>query len=346
MSTSTTYELTNDERALLQELTALQGEMSDRDFSARYLSYSGSAWNRMKSALKPDSAGGYFAMVGDARKVFVNLQSSLMLLKRGEAMRRKAETGTYHELPPFAAVFKAIDECREKKGDPNRLIVFLAETGGGKSKLGERITVSRKFVGIVVEARQSWKKSEWNALTQIAEAAGLNTRTLYSKKMLEDGVVDFFNKHDAVLFIDEAEYFGPDVINLIKFLLNESSVTIVVAALPEAYARWNDPAKRSWHEAKQLKRRTHAIVRGPGGDGKAGKSAIRITPEQAQKFLEGCNLNGSMNQARAMAAKAANEFGAYDFLTRLATELRNDTKPDLDDVENAITRVKAFIGVE
>jgi hypothetical protein len=125
-----------------------------------------------------------------------------------------------------------------------------------------------------------------------------------------------------VLAIDEANYFTPDGLNFIKAVLNQTRCVVVLATLPEDYARWT-AANR--HQTRQLVRRSVGIFRAPS------VSARDVRSIQAAGWPE-LHLNGSA----AKVAAAANRFGGLDLVVRILEEV---DPHDPDDATGAIERI-------
>ncbi len=229
----------------------------------------------------------------------------------------------------FEAVFRAIEEAKARKG-PHGLVFFLAPTGGGKTRLCEEVIGDG---GFVVEARKSWRKSYWTALCDIADGLNVSRRNIWTASQLEDEIaVKSMAIKNGVLAIDEGRFFGPDTLDLLIWLLNKTTLTILICAPPEYYDRW---ATKHRSEAAQVVRRTHMVIK-----------ANVITADDAEKILKECALNGSLRDAAKLARDAANDFGRYDFLHRLADKLAEQPFHGLDDVRNAIAKVHADMNAQ
>ena len=309
---------TEHQQKVLSDLCSIQDQIkqSDEDFARDHLNYSPTVWFRLKSGQYP---------VKDLDKVFVTLAQDLRRLREELAIANKRGVQTYHKFDHFTAVLKAITECRTKRNE-NRLVVYLADTGGGKSTLLNQ--VRKDFNGIIVEARESWRKSYFAACSDIALAAGASG-AFRGEHDAEAGLITALQTRRMVMGIDEGEYFGPRTINLLKLILNETETVIVLCAIPPLFDRWNQAA---WIESQQLKRRTHVVIRCP-----------LIQPADVSEFLAGKISLGTDHKAGCLAiAKAANDFGKYDLITRVMEDLVNgpSDNPTLADVEKTVDSVK------
>ena len=323
MQTKEKFILSAEQSALIAELERQQRQLgkSDGEFCRDHLSYSPTVWSRVKS-------GDYWTMVSDPESVLIQLALDLKNLERDLAYAQRHAAQEFREFDDFAAVLKAIRQCRAKDlADPDRLVVFLADTGGGKSALCAH--VAREFNGVVVEAREGWTRSYFTCLRDIADALGVNAAKIFSKTTLEDEILRKLTSRRRVLAIDEAEFFGVGALNLVKLILNKTPTVILLCAIGEAYDRWN---RSLWHEAAQVRRRTDTLIR---------QSVIR--PKEVKPFLKECGLNGCLEEAANCVAQAANEFGRFNTVRTLARKLTGQAA-DLDDVISAVRLHKQKLG--
>lgn len=305
---------------VLNQLRDLQAQLalSDGAFVQRHLTVSQTVWSRINS-------GNYPA---DVTSAFLKLEGNLRQI-RIERARNAKLTGnrTFHAFTQQQSVISAVTTCKLKPADdPNRFVAYLAKTGGGKTALGRELKVMHD--GILVEARESWRKSYFAALCDIALAAGVSEADVSKgERAAETALLKRLNANRRVLIVDEGEYFGPRTINLVKLILNQSPTVVVVLAIPELFERWQ---KAAWLEAQQINRRAEAIV-----------ELELVTPEEVQRFLAGrVTLNGDAKQVGGLIAKAANEFGAYDLVTRVATQLVTDEAGGTVGAEQAAQAVR------
>lgn len=309
-----------EEQAIVDALAKHQEtlELSDEAFARDYLSYTVTVWGRVKK-------GEYWDMVADGSGVVDMLANDLSRLQRDLVLRGRFDGQMFARHKAFDALLKAVDAClRKPLANPDRLIVTLAPTGGGKSASCGQLVKLRKAV--MVEARRAWQRSYFSALKDLSKAVGVKgVDECYAAARLEEKLLETLMSRRFVVAIDEGEFFSPDTLNLLKLCLNESPVVIVLAVIPEAYQAWNDSAK---HEAWQIRRRTHAVV-----------ELEAISPEVAEQFFRHARPDG---EAVAAACKLANAFGHFDTLDRLAREFPNGEVIDLEAMRKAGDRVRKF----
>jgi DNA transposition AAA+ family ATPase len=291
---------TPGQRDVLKQLRELQTQlsMSDAAFVREHLTLSSTTWSRLNS-------GTYSA---NAASAFVTLDGDLRQLRVKLATDHKI-TGNrpFYEFSQQQAVISAVTSCKLKpEDDPVRLVVFLSESGGGKTRLARELTVMHN--GLMIEGRESWRKSYYAALCDIGAIAGVSADDLKrGEHSAEVGLIKKLKANRRVLIIDEGEYFGPRTINLVKLILNQTPTVVVLLAIPELFARWQ---RAAWEEAKQLNRRAEAII-----------TDSKVTPDDVQLFFAGRVTLHEAGAVCAMIAKAANEFGRYGMVERIVDQL-------------------------
>ncbi len=295
--------------------------VSDREFAQNYLKiYTESTWSKLRG-------GTYKAK--DLSKAFGELKSALTSIRRRIVRQLKStQGGRYHELDQFAAMARAVRDCLEKKGE-NRLIIYVAPTGGGKSRFIAELD-SRESV-TSLRASEAWFSSYYHASLDIIaalEGSGKYGSAGESRRAM----LDLMRGRNQVIAIDEANYFGPRSINMVKDLLNETEWTVLLCMTRE---HW-DKMRRHWAAWSQLQRRIHTVF-----------FHSPLNSDDAAQFLADAGLNGDSKKAARALADAANEFGAYDFVCRVIERLDeagNHGHPTMADVEAAIAFVKVQLG--
>jgi hypothetical protein len=308
-------------RATITELVALQTrtEKSDALFARDHLSYSAATWSKIQSLTYN---------VKDLESLSIQLAADARLLHEEMALSSRGALSTFIDLDHCSAVMKAIKQCRTKQNE-DRLVVYLAPTGGGKSTLAKQ--VRKEFSGTLVNAAESWRKNYMAVLKDIALAGGGNAQ-FRSEHDGEIEVIRLFRARRGVLIIDEGESFGPRTINLIKKILNETPTVVLLCTIEQFYQSWN---KAAWVQALQLKRRTHVVIRCP-----------LITPRDVASFIPP-TLKFEADAQKACCihiAAAANQFGKYDFVSRIMTDLA-DEGPALiaaDDCVKSVAKVQRY----
>ncbi len=315
------FTLTDGQRRTLEELEELRTRefKLTQDQFARKFNYTGPSWSKMVKALE-GAEGHYFELVSDADRVFAQLQLAHRRLRQEAAQTRAQRTRPIIKTAVFESVISAI-ETAAKRTDEKRAVAYLAPFGGGKSQLISLLV--REHGARAVETRPTWERSHRTCLTDTGAALGLVFENTTAIATMENAIFDVL-KTPLTLCFDEAEFFGKDTINFIKYLLNRTPVVPFFCATQQSFETW---LKKYPHEALQLQRRFQDVVLMPGVD------PDKDVPEFAKAAdihldKNGCNL----------IANAASQFGAYSTVAGVLEELKQGrhTRPDLGEVDAAI----------
>jgi type II secretory pathway predicted ATPase ExeA len=215
----------------------------------------------------------------------------------------------------------------------NRLVVYLAPTGGGKSTLAHRLGELYPGGVVLAEATEPWRRSYFAAARDLARAAGVK-EDLNGATQAQDALIEHLRTTRQRVVIDEAHYLGPSTLNLLKAILNLTPSTVIVLAIPELWKRMESAA---WKEAEQLKRRTAAKIEVPG-----------LTAPDVGVFLKdrlpGCESAKDWKGIVADCLEAANRFGLLDTLERVSDLVREQAPKEftIDLFTTAIAEVDAL----
>ncbi|AHF94201.1 hypothetical protein OPIT5_08235 [Opitutaceae bacterium TAV5] len=308
---------------VINELRRLQDEagLNDGKFATAHLTVSGTTWYRIKEG----TYGADPALT--LNKLELNLRQ--MRLQRAQAAKLTGG-GVFIRIPSQQAVFDAVTACKLKpEDDCERMVTFLAETGGGKTRLARQLKVEHD--GILVEASEPWRKSYFAALFDIGLAAGLTETELGNgEATAQRAVVRRLRANRRVLIIDEGEYFGPRTTNLLKLLLNQTPTVVVVMAIPALFARWQCAA---WVESAQTTRRNESVI-----------ESSPVFPDDVAALAAGRVIFADTAKAACgLIAKNANEFGRFSFVERTLKELAPLPHATIEDVTKACLNVKALL---
>ncbi len=314
-STSTTpsksKKLSPDGRGYIKRLVELREllnasdpdgrEMTDAQFASKYLPYHDSTWGRLR-------ADEYD---GDTREM--ERRSLAAIIKIEQELDAR---GVSHNAPLFKtdlvkSVLEHVANARNTgAGCPNRLIVYLAETGGGKTALCRHIAGSWK--GHIVEGRESWRASYTSGCRDVAVAAGATKDDkMRNAREAEEVMLRYLRARRLVLCIDEANSFGPHTCNMVKLILNQTPTVIFLGSIPGLWKKMN---QANWFEASQLQRRAVAVVH-----------MEKLTASEARLFLQPLIADKAvLTDACRRVADSASEFGLFDRVERIARYLADE----------------------
>lgn len=323
MSTTTDILTLDAQHPVVSRLIELQGTASDAQFAKRWLTCSASSWSRIK-------AGSYHA--ADPARMADKLEGSLAALEDARA----SGAGSIDDIVPLRLIRQGIAAVKRAFGEPrDRLVVVLAATGGGKTTLARAISETYHGRVISAEASETWRSSYLAATHALMRAAGIRDLP-HSTRLAEVALIDHLRAAPRLIVIDEAHYFGPATINLVKAILNQTSSAVVLLAIP---ALWERTKQAAWDEAEQLRSRTCALVR-----------AEEVDQHDIDSYLRH-RLNGSWtslpdsdrSSAISLVGATANRFGRLATVARVAAELEveiGDRAATTSDIDAAINTVK------
>lgn len=315
---------------LAQLQTALGAKdkpFTDQAFSKRLDLGGASRWNLIRN-------GKYWGMVKSPGTLFDDLQRAYLRFGAAHQFSLRFEGKRFVSNDTFDALFAGVEECQAKPmSDRKRVCVYLGETGKGKSMLSFELW--KRFGAHALNARKDWTRKGRVALEDICRRFDLPVKQNDSLSDLENKLIAEFRSQQHVLVIDEGEYFGKEVLDCIKFFINESRLVVAILAYPEKFDRWNRIFKV---EADQIRTRTHLLIR-----------MRSITPAMADPFLDRVTWAGEgvRRTASERLLEAANSFGAFDLIDCVTTRLEGlKDKVDVKDFATILANESARMGVE
>lgn len=295
------------EHPVVARLIELQGKTSDQKFADRWLSCTVSSWSRIRS-------GKYHAR--DAARMQEKLEGDLAALERHHAVERATVASDIVGVSLITLGMRAVDRAFGEVRD--RMVAILAPTGGGKTTFRRALKLKHKGL-LEVEASETWRTSYLAACHAFLVKLGV-TNLPAGTRAAESLLLAMLQADPKLIVIDEAHYFGPATINLIKALLNQTTCTVVMLSIPEL---WQRMKRSAWEESEQLRSRTCAIV----------EVKELSTPDVAMVFarrLEGALRTASVGRPEATEMVAAiraeaNRFGLMATVARILAEIEADT---------------------
>jgi hypothetical protein len=318
----------NDEqRAILTALLEEAGkEKSVAEFAKKYLPFGRSLFDQIMDVLDDKNTDSYFDKVSPERRLTLMAELENVL---EEIPGKRIQFSRIHETKilvtsKITAVETAVRECSVKPG-PERIVLCPAPTGGGKTMTCNYL--ADKVNARLVEVRSAWRRSATGfvPLIDICKAVGVRTGKMPSFVKMQDDLVKFCNDRKIVLCFDEGEHFGRESLNLLKFLLNKTTIVVVLFVVPTEYDKWAD-----WfpNEAGQIARRIHAII----------ETSI-LNPKDVALFFPKDQFADAA-EALALIAREASRFGHFSLVKRVAAALDGVTRADDSDVRKALEKAQ------
>jgi type II secretory pathway predicted ATPase ExeA len=279
---------------------------------------SDATWSTLKSGTYP----------GNVEPWLEKAEAALRLLE-DEAAGQPAGSELL-ELSDAKAVIRGVRECAVE--ERNRLVAFLADTGGGKSRLAKMLRARLGETVVIVEATEAWRDNYLAAICACLAALG-ETDIAATVRKAETQLVASLARSPRVLVVDEAHYSGRAALNLLKLILNKSQTRVVMLAMPKL---WDDMQKAAWAECQQLRNRTFAKV----ALRQVGDADCRLFLAARLPGYDG--LNGDEKEVVRLCREAANRFGLFNTLDAICREAAREHGSGVEQIAAAIARVETL----
>jgi type II secretory pathway predicted ATPase ExeA len=153
----------------------------------------------------------------------------------------------YDDLYCVIQLKRAVFEIMRENGNA-RLVLLQADSGLGKTsarkllceKYGQRI--------LWVEATAAWRDGPMALMSSILRALGIKEIPSSGIDRL-NAVLDRLTESRVCLMVEEAHHMGPQCLNVIKTLINQSPGEFVLLAMPTL---WNRLTQKAYEEVRQL----------------------------------------------------------------------------------------------
>lgn len=299
-----------------------QGNMSDAAFAKRHLSVSPTTWFRIRT-------GDYQA--DDHSAVYTKICSDLRAIEEHLLITQ----GRNHEILPLEHIELSLQALRMAFAESrNRLVVILAETGGGKTTITRAIEQEFPSRAVRTEATEPWRQSYLAGIHAVGEACGLSDLP-NNARAAESRLIKELVARPRIIIIDEGNYFGPATLNLVKAILNLTGSHVVITSLP---LLWDRMKQNAWQETRQLRNRTAALLEFKTVTTGDVRTVLR------SRLPNWESLGAQERTAVNLVRDAANSFGLWNTVSSIADALSDATGSPLaiDQVERAITEIKTL----
>lgn len=282
---------------VVSRLLEIQGKESDKTFATAKLSVSETVWYRIKN-------GKYQA--DDHSRVLRKITADLSGIIDSEAL-----TGSIKRkrILPLSYVTEARDALNMAFAEErNRIVIVLADTGGGKTTIAKSIERDFSSRTSMVEATETWRNSYLAGIQDISRSCGI-PEPKNNTRVAQDDLITELKKNPRIIIIDEGNYFGAACLNLVKTIVNQTPSIVVILAMPKL---WKTITFARNEEARQLRNRAAAILE----FNKVKLADVRLAMKSAVPHWS--SLNGSAEAAAKTVTEAANAFGLWNTVFSVA----------------------------
>lgn len=293
----------------LQTKRPLGRRWSDEDFVSG-TDMAASSWNMLRN-------GSYPMPTTDdgIRRVTARLENLRARCKEitreveDAAIRAQQSTNVDHwvDTKDYQAIKAALRNAERKvrTGNEERMIVFIAPTRGGKSFLKRKLMKEGK-VTWEVSARPSWSTSYRAVLEEFGTVFDLPAaiRNKGGIVHLEDAVLRAARSTTGVIWIEEIQAICKRGQELIKVILNQTTLTVIVSLTPGVYELIKNYA--SDDESQLLARAEMTLWSAPVQPDWIKSYAPdlwtkRHTEEQLEQIAEEANARGALSLVREVS---------------------------------------------
>ena len=234
----------------------------------------------------------------------------------------------YDDLLTVKRLRLAVVDAMRESG-PNRLVLFQAPSGSGKTAAGRLLQGKFGQSRIVFcEAVETWHDSPAAMLRGLLKAIGTPAPSSASEMFV--ACVAALKEPRRCLIIDEGHHLGPKTLNVLKSLINQTPGEVVLLAMGTL---WRRIETTNYEEARQLmQNRLSERIRMDGAD----------EADVAIFFERRLGMNGTAREAaraiRDMAA-AKGHLSFVKLVCREARRMAGKGEVDVATVAKAAARV-------
>jgi energy-coupling factor transporter ATP-binding protein EcfA2 len=205
-------------------------------------------------------------------------------LEKLQLVWAQIETGTYDDTTMALALRNAFAKTMTKTG-PNRVILLIGPTGRGKSRAIEALQQIHGTSRIVkCEATKVWRDKPLPMLQHIWEQMGFGGEFRGAADGLKKVKAELKRSRKALCF-DEAHYFGPDQLNAITSMVNDTPGEFIIAGQPTLWERL-ERDRGAYAEAQQLTRNRLSCRIKKGSLSSEDKSDIKLIVSRQLPWLK------------------------------------------------------------
>jgi|GEM_PF-6926943 len=222
---------------------------------------------------------------------------------------RLVSADKFIQFAEYAAIGRAIDKAKAKAAtrSEERLVVFKARTRGGKTWLADQLVDEGK-IDWRVEATPSWHRSYKALLLGLSEMFGLIHGRRVDSLAMESSIIAHIKTLSGVVLFEEVQTLCKDSQELIKIILNKSSLVVCIFVTNEAH---DDMLLHGGNHLAQLLARAETTI-----------TASIIGPEHVRQFDEATWAKAARPGQLQPVADAANTLGALSAVRRITTNVR------------------------
>lgn len=213
--------------------------LSDNAFAIEYKTYVGSAKTWRQRLLS-----GNFEGV-NVERILKKMRAFVCFLDGGSSSSEE----TYEDLPIFTQFMNRFRTLQSVQND-RRVMVFLGDTGVGKSVCAKYILRNNPNTTAYVRCKPTWRNNNLAILNGILAAIGKDQMSRATKAL--NAVIDILKSTPLTILIDEAHEADVAILKLVKCLVDETQCRFVLMAFPTTWKKMLLASSEAYAEARQL----------------------------------------------------------------------------------------------
>jgi type II secretory pathway predicted ATPase ExeA len=234
----------------------------------------------------------------------------------------------YDDLSPVLHLKRALLETMRSTGN-NRLVVMEGDTGTGKSS-ARRLLIEKYGQRLLwIEATSVWKDNSSALLSTILHAKGTKQIPQNSTDRLAL-VISKFNETRICLIIDEGHHLGPNCLNTLKTLINQTQGEFILLVMPTLWKRMEQGA---YEEVRQLV--GNRLAERIKLDGLRETDVAKFINRRVAN-VDPATLKQAIRMILDRAARYGNMAFVRDVCERVAEQCEGTSGPSLDIWSSAI----------
>ena len=220
--------------------------LSDNAFTIKYKDFVGSAKTWRQRLCGKDYSG---LNIG---RILAKMRGFISLVDGGTTVEQ-----VFDDLPVYRQFMGRYNKLQSARTD-RRVMVFLGETGIGKSVCARAALRADTSSTAYVRCQPTWKDNQLSILNGILRAIGKDEYLRKSRSFA--AVLEYLKSNPITVIFDEAHDGGVSLLKLVKSFVDETNCKFVIMAYPTLWKRMLLASSDAHAEARQLFGRTQKPI--------------------------------------------------------------------------------------
>ena len=238
-------------KPLIQEANRLQKELALSDTKLAGSVISATTWNQLTNGAYPvpTTKDGVNKMVTSLKSLVTRATTLMTEAAEAKETQLAQVSATWVDRPERKEIEQALTVCkrRQRQGIEERVIIIVGPTRSGKTMLLDRL-MAVQAIQWRIRVTSGMKRSHRAFLEHLASAMGVREIEAKTVDKLEAQIQARLKSFSGVLAIEEMQRISGRALEFFKDLLNDSQVSLILAMLPQQYARMCRSKNEDMHQ--------------------------------------------------------------------------------------------------